>query len=79
MAKKKSDLGNALWGLPWILKVLIAIFLDCVYGICRFVDGLMEKNLIKAIIGFFWIFYGLGIGWIIDIIFALLDKRPPLL
>ena len=76
MAKKKGGFADAVWGLPWIVKVLLAIFLDCIYGICRFVDGLLEHNIIKAIIGFLWIFYGLVIGWIADIIFALFNKRP---
>lgn len=79
MAKKKGSLGGALWSLPWILKVLIAIFLDVVFGIARFIDGILEGNILKILIGFLWIFYGLGIGWIIDIIFTLLNKRPPLL
>ena len=79
MANKKGSLGGALWSLPWILKVLLAIFLDVVLGIARFVDGILEGNILKVLIGFLWIFYGLGIGWIIDIIFALINKRPPLL
>ena len=76
MAKKKGGLANALWELPWILKVLIAIFLDVIYGICRFVDGILQGNIVKILIGFLWIFYGLGIGWLLDIIFTLLNKRP---
>lgn len=73
---KQSSLADALWSLPWILKVLCAIFLDCVYGVCRFVDGLVQKDFVKAILGFLWIFYGLGIGWLADIIMVVLNKRP---
>ena len=76
MAKRKGGLANVIWGLPWILKVLLAIFLDVVFGICRFVDGLLQHNVLKAIVGFLWIFYGLGIGWLIDIICTLLNIRP---
>lgn len=79
MAKKSGGLGGALWSLPWILKVLLAIFLDVVLGIARFVDGIIQGNILKIIIGFLWIFYGLGIGWLIDIIFTLINRRPPLL
>ena len=79
MAKKKGSLGSALWSLPWILKVLIAIFFDFVFGIARFVDGLIEGNVLKVIIGLLWIFYGLVIGWLIDIICSLINKRPWLL
>ena len=75
---KKGGLGNALWSLPWIVKVLL-LFVDFVYGIARFVDGILEGNIVKILVGFLWIFYGLGIGLIIDIIFVILNKRPPLL
>lgn len=73
---KKASLANVVWALPWILKVLLVIFLDCVYGICRFVDGILQGDLIKIVIGFLWIFYGLGIGWLLDIICVLIGKRP---
>ena len=77
MAKKKSgSLANAIMGLPWIVRLLLAIFLDVVYGIARFVDGLAQRNVLKIIIGFLWIFYGLGIGWILDIICVIVGARP---
>lgn len=77
MAKKKSgSLANAIMGLPWIVRLLLAIFLDFVYGIARFVDGLAQRNVLKIIIGFLWIFYGLGIGWILDIICVIVGARP---
>lgn len=79
MAKKSSGFGNALMGLPWIVRVLLAIFLDVVYGIARFIDGLTQRNVLKIIIGFLWIFYGLGIGWVLDIICTLFNIRPLLL
>ena len=73
---KKSSFANAIMDLPWIVRVLLAIFLDCVYGIARFIDGLQQKNILKALIGFLWFFYGLGIGWFLDIICALFNIRP---
>lgn len=77
MAKKKGgSLANVIMSLPWIARLLIAIFADCVYGVCRLVDGIVQGNLLKAIVGFFWVFYGLGIGWIIDIIMVALGMRP---
>ena len=79
MATKRGSLGDAVWALPWILKVLVAIFFDFVFGICRFVDGILQGNIVKIIIGFLWIWYGLFIGWLIDIIFTLINKRPWLL
>lgn len=79
MAKKSGSLGNSLWSLPWILKVLIAIFFDFIFGIARFVDGILEGNIVKIIIGFLWILYGLVIGWILDIICTLINSRPWLL
>lgn len=80
MAKRRSgSLGDWFWSLPWILKVLCAIFLDCVLGIIRLVDGLTSGNILKILVGILWIFYGLGIGWLIDIICTLLNIRPLLL
>ena len=76
MAKKKASLANAIMGLPWIVRVLLAIFLDCVYGIARLIDGIAQGNVLKIILGFLWIFYGLGIGWILDIICTLFNIRP---
>ncbi len=79
MAKKRKSLASSLLSLPWIVRVLLAIFLDVVFGIVRFIDGIAQKNVLKALVGFLWIFYGLGIGWILDIICALFNIRPILM
>lgn len=80
MAKSKhGSFGGALMSLPWIARVLLAIFLDVVYGIARFIDGLTQRNVLKVIIGFLWIFYGLGIGWLLDVICTLFNIKPLLL
>ena len=76
MAKRKGALADVIMGLPWVVRILLAFFLDIVYGICRFVDGIIQGNVLKAIVGFFWIFYGLGIGWLLDIIFVICKIRP---
>lgn len=72
----KSSFADAVWNLPWIVRLLLVIFLDCVYGICRFVDGIFQRDILKIVLGFLWIFYGFGIGWILDIICVVLNKRP---
>lgn len=80
MAKRKSTtLGGALWGLPLIVKLIIAVFFEFVFGICRFIDGLLKGDVLKAVIGFIWIFYGCIFGWIYDIICVLIKRRPWLL
>ena len=76
MAKKKGSLANAIMALPWIVRVILVIFADFIYGIARFVDGLAQRNVLKAVVGFLWIFYGLGIGWVLDIICVLFGIRP---
>lgn len=77
MARRRSgSLGDWFCSLPWILRVLCAIFLDCVLGVIRLIDGLAEGNIIKIVLGVLWIFYGLGIGWIIDIVCTVLNIRP---
>ena len=57
--------------LGWVVNVILTIFFDpIVQGINRILRG-------KLIIGIIWIFTGglFGIGWIIDIITVLLNKR----
>ncbi len=77
MAKKRGgSLADVFLSLPWILRVLVAIFFDFVLGIIRLIDGLMQGNIVKILLGILWIFYGLGIGWILDIICVLLNRRP---
>ncbi len=78
MAKKKG-LSAVLLSLPWIVRVLIAIFADCVFGVARFVDGIVQRKVLKAVVGFLWIFYGLAIGWILDIVCTIFRIRPILM
>jgi len=57
--------------LGWIANVILTIFFDpIVQGINRILRG-------RVIIGLLWIITGgvFGIGWIIDIITVVLNKR----
>jgi hypothetical protein len=57
--------------LGWIVNVILTIFLDpIVQGINRILRG-------KVIIGLLWIITGglFGIGWLIDIITVILNKK----
>lgn len=76
---KSGSLSSALLSLPWIVKVLIAIFADFIFGIARLLDGIAQKNILKIIVGILWIFYGLGIGWVLDIICTLFNIKPILM
>jgi len=73
---KKGEYADKLLALPWIVRVLLAIFLDVVFGAVRLIDGIKEGDVVKIIVGILWLFYGLGIGWILDIIFVLFNIRP---
>jgi len=64
-------MATAIDKLGWIPNLLLTIFLDpIVQGINRVLRG-------KVIIGILWIITGglFGIGWIIDIITVLLNKK----
>ena len=52
MAKKRGgSLADVFLSLPWILRVLVAIFFDFVLGIIRLIDGLMQGNIVKILLG----------------------------
>jgi len=68
---KEFYMATAIDKLGWIPNLLLTIFLDpIVQGINRVLRG-------KVIIGILWIITGglFGIGWIIDIITVLLNKK----
>lgn len=58
--------------LPLLVKILLALpILDGIfYGIYRICDG----KAANIILGIVWIFIGATIGWILDIVFLLLEK-----
>lgn len=62
---------RAIDGLPWIVQILLVLFLDpIIYGIYRIAKG-------NLIIGIIWIITGglFGIGWFIDLVTMILNKR----
>ena len=71
--------GDKLWGLPWLLRLLIAFLFNFIFGLCRFVDGITQGRLLKIVLGFIWVFYGLAIGWMVDVVCCIVNVRPPLL
>lgn len=61
--------------LPFILKLILVIFLDpLIYGIYRILGG-------HPIAGIIWLLTGglFGIGWIIDIVTVILHGKPTVL
>ena len=68
---KEFYMATQIDKLGWIPNLLLTIFLDpIVQGINRVLRG-------KVIIGILWIITGglFGIGWIIDIITVLINKK----
>jgi hypothetical protein len=64
-------MATAIDKLDWIVKVILTIFLDpIVQGINRILRG-------RVIIGILWIITGgiFGIGWLIDIITIIFNKK----
>ena len=61
---------KAINDLPWILKLLLALpVLDgIIYGLYRIFNGVVKGDLLRIILGVVWIFGGLAIFWIIDMI-----------
>jgi hypothetical protein len=68
---KEFYMATEIDKLGWIANVILTIFLDpIVQGINRILRG-------KVIIGLLWIITGgiFGIGWIIDIITVIFNKK----
>lgn len=67
---------KAVDGLPWILKLILALpGLDVIYGIYRLVKGVAKKDMVLTIVGIIWILAGWAILWIIDIVTVILNKK----
>ncbi|PKK92920.1 MAG: hypothetical protein CVV61_07290 [Tenericutes bacterium HGW-Tenericutes-6] len=73
-----KDLVKTFDGLPWILKLILALpGLDGLcWGIYRVAKGISKKDNVLIIVGLIWIFAGIFVLWIIDIITILLYKKP---
>lgn len=72
-----KDLVKAFDGLPWIVKIILALpFIDGIaYGIYRIAKGIDKKDNVILIAGIIWIFVGWAILWIIDLITVILYKK----
>lgn len=67
---------KAIDGLPWIIKLILALpGLDVVYGIYRLVKGVKKNDMVLTIVGIIWIFAGIAILWIIDLVTVILNKK----
>lgn len=64
MAKKGKD----YFGLPWIVSVLLALFLGPIMGI---LTRLSEGKIVATILR---LFFGWNLVWLIDFILVLLKK-----
>jgi hypothetical protein len=70
-----KDLVKTLEGLPWIVKVLLVIFVGIYGNLLRLFKSLAAGNLVGIVLSLVLLFSsGLGIFWIIDIICVLIGK-----
>ncbi|MFA5561857.1 MAG: hypothetical protein WDA00_04380 [Eubacteriales bacterium] len=69
-----SSLRKSMDSLPFIVKLLLVLFLDPIYGgLYRFCKG----ETVNMVIGILWFVTvgAFGIGWIIDFVTMLLNKK----
>ena len=70
-----KDLVKTLEGLPWIVKVLLVIFVGIYGNLLRLFKSLAAGNLVGIILSLVLLFTGgLFILWIIDLICVLIGK-----
>ena len=67
--------------LPWIAKIILALpGLDgLAWGIYRVAKGLNKNDMLLVVFGIIWIFFGMAILWIIDLVTIILYKKPTIL
>lgn len=71
-----KDLVKALEGLPWIVRVLLVIFVGIYGNLLRLFKSLAAGNLVGIILSLVLLFSaGCGILWIIDLVCVLLGKK----
>ena len=71
-----KDLVKTLEGLPWIVKVLLVIFVGIYGNLLRLFKSLAAGNLVGIILSLVLLFTGgLFILWIIDLICVLIGKN----
>ena len=69
-----AELRKTLDSLPWIVTLLLVIFVDGIYGgIYRITKG----DTMGIVVGILWIITGgfFGIGWIVDLITVIVNKK----
>ena len=72
-----KDLVKALEGLPWIVKVLLVIFVGIYGNLLRLFKSLAAGNLLGIILSVFLLLSGGfgGVVFIIDLVCVLLGKN----
>ena len=71
-----KNLVKTLEGLPWLIRVLLTIFVGIYGNLLRLFRSLAAKNGIGVILAVILLITGgLGIIWIIDIIMVVLGKK----
>ena len=71
-----KDLVKALEGLPWIVRVLLVIFVGIYGNLLRLFKSLASGNLIGIVLSLVLLFTGgFVILWIIDLICVLIGKN----
>ena len=71
-----KGLVKTIEGLPKIVKLILAIpALDIVWAIYRIIKGVAYKNYVTLIAGILWIFPGIFLGWLLDIVALLMKDK----
>ena len=73
-----AGLVKAFDNLPWIVKLILALpGIDGIaWGIYRVAKGVTKNDMVQIIVGIVWIFLGIALLWIIDIVTIILYKKP---
>ena len=73
----KSGFISAMDGLPWIVKLILCIpALNIVWAVYRIVKGITQHNVLILLFGILWIFPGVAIGWLVDLICTIIFGKP---
>lgn len=71
-----KDLVKSLEALPWIVRVLLTVFVGAYANILRLLRSLAANNIVGAILSVVLLLTGgFVVLWIIDLITVLLDKK----
>lgn len=71
-----KSLVKTLEGLPWLIRVLLTLFLDIYSNLLRLFRSLAANNIIGIVLALILLLCGgFFILWIIDLIMVLLGKK----